>query len=422
MADFPDAAGDGTYRPLALLALAGFGVSCLFGIVVVASTLIAIAQGAAFFFPGWVLLIAVLGSVLSWCGLNEIRNSEGTKAGRKLAVCGLWISLVTGSGYFAYSYFTGVALAQQALAFFTQVDEGSGFFVHLQAAAKDKIALNRAFLLTRPAQERDVRADDDAKLIRKFDKPGFENSPGELSRFRTHILVQTMLQAGDKAVIEPIGVQEWSFEKHSYQVAYLFRLKTPEVVTDIILTARSTEAETEGQNRQWFVDMTKIRQPSFEMTDLGKGLKVLREHAIVPVQQLENSLRSKAAQLPDFDQLDVTDWTTFTPEHRQELKPRLRAIFAGADDSSLWHLNVMREKSSAGGERDAQGRLTLEVPLTVLLSASKGDVFAGVEALAVLRTRTTVEPEKIGAGDPGLKMPEWEFKHLKFIRYMQKKA
>ena len=424
MADLPDTATDSAYRPLSLFALAGFGVSCLFGGVVLLSALMGLVKGSVFFFPNWVLLIAAAGFVLSWCGLSDVRNAEGTKAGQKLAIYGMWISLLCGSGYFAYSYITGLAVAQQALAFFTKLDDESGFLPRLKAGQKDEVELNRAFLLTLPAPDRaGVRPDDKEGLARRFDKPAPEGAPSAMARFRANVLVQALSQAGDQATIEPLGVQDWTYDKRSYQVAYLFRVKTPEATADVLLTARSSEAEAEGQDRKWFVDLTATAQKSYEITVLGKGLKALREHASVPVSHLEKMLRDKteSAQLPEFDKLDATDWSTFSPEQRQVLQPKLKAIFEGKDKTDSWHFKAQRDSIMANGEQDSEGRLTVSVMFAVMFVGSKGQMEGGIDALVFVRTKTAVDPVEIGSGTAVVKMPDWEIRQIKFVRIQQLK-
>ena len=81
----PPASETQAYRPLSGFALAGFAVSTLFTLVVLANTLIALVQGIPFFFPEWFVLLAGVGLVLSLLGQQQIRNSEGTRAGLALA-------------------------------------------------------------------------------------------------------------------------------------------------------------------------------------------------------------------------------------------------------------------------------------------------------------------------------------------------
>ena len=71
------------YQPVSGWAVAGFATSGLFAVMVLASTIVAIFQGAPIFFPVWLLSMAIVGIVLSFIGQNHVQNSEGTRTTRK---------------------------------------------------------------------------------------------------------------------------------------------------------------------------------------------------------------------------------------------------------------------------------------------------------------------------------------------------
>ena len=73
----------------------------------------------------------MVGIVFSLIGQKQIQNSEGTRAGAKLARLGIWLSLLSGLGYLSYYYVTGLALQSQANAFLMEKSEDGGFFPRL---------------------------------------------------------------------------------------------------------------------------------------------------------------------------------------------------------------------------------------------------------------------------------------------------
>src|SRR5262245_55205260 len=85
------------YRPLSGWAVGGFVLACLFVGAVFLSAVIALLTGGAFVLvvlgKGW-LAFAFAAVILSFLGQSEIRKSEGTRAGAKLAAWGLWMSVV----------------------------------------------------------------------------------------------------------------------------------------------------------------------------------------------------------------------------------------------------------------------------------------------------------------------------------------
>jgi hypothetical protein len=417
MAELRDPAREETYRTLSGVALAGLLISCLFGGVVAVSAVMAIVQGAPFFFPNWVLFIALAGFLVSWWGINDIRNSEGTKAGQKLATCGMVISLVTGAGYFAYSYFTGLALKQQAVAFFLKLEDDSGFFPRLQKAAQDPVELNRAFLLTLPAPNRaGARADDEAAMSRNFDRPKSEGSPGDLTLFRTDPLVKNIVLGGASTTIEPLGVQGWKYENRSYHVTCLFRLVTPEAEVNVAVPARSSEGEAEGQNRQWFVDWTR-RRDSPQLTQLGEGLKKMRMLATAYLQGLEDQIR-KGDPVPAFARLDDTDWSRFEPAVQENLKSRMTAVFNG-DSGPTWHFRISMGTFTGDWERDKQGRLALTLPVTVMLMNESGTHPSSMaDADVTVQTIDQIDPLDVAATD-NFAQPLWALKRFKLLRTRQ---
>jgi hypothetical protein len=301
------------YRPLSGFAVAGFIVSALFAVLVVATTIVALVQGIPFFFPFWLMLLPPAGGlVLSLLGQQQIRNSEGTRAGLVLARAGVWISVFTGLGYFSYYYVTGLAIISQANNFLL-VKEGadSGFFPRLEKS-DDPVELRSAYLLTLPATARGgMRPEDAAGMTQVHDQPSKDGGVGRLTVFSRSQLVRVFNKAAQAAgpiVIEPLGVNSWGYEANSYKVVRNYRVRAPEVELEMLVPVQSTEGEKAGQVRQWFVGFSQIQiDPSKrKSTPLGDGLRVLR-------QQSNNTLSEMLARFnkgepcPEFRTED-TNW------------------------------------------------------------------------------------------------------------------
>ena len=414
MAEIQDPPSDVVYRPLSALAVTGFALSCLFGGVVLLSAAIAVFQGAPFFFPNWTLFLAAAGFVVSWCGLSDVRNSEGTKAGQKLATYGMWISLICGIGYFAYSYSTGLALSKQAMDFL--LNDQDGFFTHLRKSRDNPAELNRAFLLTMPPSDRgNVNPADEVRMVKAFDKAGKDDAPGNLTRFRGDQLVLAVRKGGGDVTLESLGISGWKHEQHSYHVTCLFRMKTPEASAEISITVRSAEPEAEGQGRQWFVDMTNYNHKLYQRTVYGEGMSKLRMLAIGFEQNLETAIREKHDNIGNFSQLDKTDWERLDPQSHQLLKPRLQGIFDRTDTSMVWHFQPAKEHMITDWEFDAQGRITFIMPLYLVLGDSKAQFATRGEVSLAVQSKSAVDPERFGSPDV-TDRPEWELKFLKAVR------
>src|SRR5580704_583852 len=181
------------YKPLSLLAVAGFSVSVFFALLILAFAADGLLRGQPFFLPAILILLPLAGAVLSGLGLWEVQNSEGTRAGAKLAKWGLALSLVVGICYYVYQNVTGLAIIQQANSFLMDKDVDSGFFPRLQGA---KVDVYSAFLLTLPPGERpNINPANNAEMER-LDMPNAQAARGMVSRFLESHLVRVIRQAG----------------------------------------------------------------------------------------------------------------------------------------------------------------------------------------------------------------------------------
>src|SRR4051794_17110336 len=80
------------YKPISGWAIAGFGAGAMFAVFTILTTVIALWQGAPFFLHPAAVFVAIAGVVMSFLGQRHVQNSEGTRAGAKLAQLGLWLS------------------------------------------------------------------------------------------------------------------------------------------------------------------------------------------------------------------------------------------------------------------------------------------------------------------------------------------
>jgi hypothetical protein len=238
------------YRPLSGLAIAGLALALLYVSLVLISSVAGLVQGAPFYWPGWMVLLAIAGAGLSLLALRQIRRSEGTRAGAKVAQWGLGLSVVAGLGYTAYDFATSVAVKQQANRFLMEAGEDAGFFPLLE-----KGDVNAAFLLTQTYSRRSgANARDEVAMYRQFDTPMGPNPTGLLTQFNDSTLVRVFQQARlqQAAVqVEPAGARGWDYESKGYKVERRYRITTPEMTLEWILITQSTE--TGGAGRKWFV-------------------------------------------------------------------------------------------------------------------------------------------------------------------------
>lgn len=398
------------YRPLAGLAVAGFALAALFAGLVLVSAVVGLAQGAPAFLPTWMLALAAAGAILSFLGQRQVQNSEGTRAGIALTRWGLWLSVFLGLSYFAYVFFTGLAITQQADAFLREkTDSDSGFLPRLQAAGKNRQDFNRAFLLSLPLDRRggsDPTSQE--KMVADFDQTGPLGQTGMLSTFRTNDLVVALMQGGEDMGVEPLAVKDWKYEKRSYQVFRAYRITVPEAVLEVLLTVKSTEGSESGEKRTWFVDMNESGFINKMLTPLGKDLQALRSQAHTYL--LNWSLKViEGAPFAGYQSGD-TRWSELIAKGdvRAHVQQKAAELFQSANPKDF-----LLDTSFKGGFtpwEQVDGRIRFTFPLEAGVPGMSKDHYIHLNGEMTVQTR---EPVKLGAVSG---RPEWEIRSIYFLR------
>ncbi len=249
------------YRPLSLVALAGFGLAVLYAAVIGVSSLVALFNRAPLLLPTALFLVPLAAAVLSWVGRNQVRASEGTRSGAALALWGIRLSLICGllyAGYVAGTYF---AVRQQAIALADQ---------WMDLLRNDELA--RAYRLTiLPA----VRPADDARLLAEIEGRYNDEAPQAMSwnRFRQSEFRALFRQGGQAVQAQPLGVTEWDFDKGTYQVMVRYRIATPDLTCEAVVAlagSRAPAEEYEGREWQVLADRSRIEPETVRMTPQGE--------------------------------------------------------------------------------------------------------------------------------------------------------
>ena len=236
----------GVYRPISGFAIAGLALSGLYTGLVLVSAVV------GFFWPGYMILLPILGVGLSAVAMWHIYRAEGTRAGFKVAQWGVWLGIISGGGYAIYDAVTTLAIKIQANHFLMDAGDDSGFFPKLQ---KDE--LNAAFLLTYPSSRRTGANPGDYEAMRiQFDTPQSPSPTGLLTQFLNSPFVRVFHQASlahTPAVVEPAGIKSVRYTDKGPRVDRYYRITTPEVITEVVVAVQSTENDSSGQGRKWFV-------------------------------------------------------------------------------------------------------------------------------------------------------------------------
>jgi hypothetical protein len=268
------------YRPLSLLALAGFVVACLWALIVVLGGVAAVLAGSPWLMPLWTFLLPLAGAALAGVALFQIRQSEGTRAGAALAVWGLLLSVLFGLGYGAYVAATRLAVEQQAKAvaqdWFDKLRDGKVYAAY-------RLTIDPARRSAVPEGDPANPADPELReaLETRFNV-GDAGGKGALSQFEQNFVVRSLVQAGRNAEVKPLGINQLDYEHDGYVVKLNYGITTPEAVTEVVLALRGrTSPNRAFKGRQWGIAWaeSRPRPDHHKLTPRGEQVGRLRQSA-----------------------------------------------------------------------------------------------------------------------------------------------
>ena len=221
------------YRPLSVAALAALILAVGYALFIAIGFLAAYFKKTAFLPPLWSLIFPSASGTLAWLASQQIKRSEGTKAGAKLAVWAGGLSLAFGFVYGAYYGGIYFAVRKQAhdftLDWFDKLEKGE---------------TNAAFLYTMEPQHRKGEDPNDRDRMEARYNLGEGPQKGRLSQFSSNRLIRLLQDAGPQGKIEAKGVRDWKFIREGYEVEQVFLISTPEVVADVLVTVSTTPTTT----------------------------------------------------------------------------------------------------------------------------------------------------------------------------------
>jgi hypothetical protein len=255
------------YKPLSLFAVSGLIAAILFGVILVAGSIVAMSRGTPFFVNHFVLALPIAGAILGALGLWEINSSEGTRAGMGLAKWAVGLSLVTGIGYVTYEVATFMAVVQQANRFMLEKDANSGF---LPRVAGNELDMRTAFLYTLNESQRTVRPEN-AQDFERLDGPTEGNARGRFTQFTESGLVHLLRRADPSSLkFEPVAVKDWSYDNGTYKIVRVYRISTDEATYEVPFWITSIEPTVEGEKRKWKVDLPDKPLLALNRTPIGE--------------------------------------------------------------------------------------------------------------------------------------------------------
>jgi hypothetical protein len=239
-----------SYRPLSLLALAGFGIAALYALIVIVGAVIALLNRIPWLMPNWTFFIPLAALAVCWVARARIRSAEDTLSGLAFTAWGVRLSVVAALLYAAYYGFTFFAIRLQA------IDRADRFFELLKQGRTEQAFLYTQGLVAGGDLNEDELRDE---IENRFNNPeGPTAAPGAYSRFRRSEYVRLIEADGSAARLTCLGVTDWGYKGDGYQVVLKYHVATS--VAEFLMSVETFGRDPkpgEPKGKQWIIDLKK---------------------------------------------------------------------------------------------------------------------------------------------------------------------
>ncbi|MFM7097059.1 hypothetical protein EBX93_01550 [bacterium] len=244
---------DQGYKPLSILAILGAVLGGLFSLTLVVGFGASFLFGTPWIMSPWVVFWPAFSILLSYIAYTQIKSSDNTMGGEKLALWSMQITSVFILCYVANYAGTYFAVRNQADTFVRQ---------WLGTVAKGEI--DKAFLLTlkppRPSEESNLRTTFEITYNIAPDPL----SKGSYSAFKAKDYVRLIQFAGDKSSKFTLKSSSAPvYEMGGYVVRLVYQVDLPDGLLDLSITVLGQESPSGAfKGRQWqvLVDGTGLAQ------------------------------------------------------------------------------------------------------------------------------------------------------------------
>jgi hypothetical protein len=215
------------YRPLSLLAVVAFGAAAIFAAVVGFGGLFAMINRTPWLLPMWMVVLPILAVGTAFLARFQIRQSENTQTGGRLATWAIGLSVGIGLVYGMYFLGTFFAVRWKAQAFaerwLKKIAEGK-----TEAAFLDSIKQPHTIIRSPDDADERVALRRTVELMHNNPppEPSQGGGRGPYSGFTSGEYVRLIQLAGKDAKFEPTGVREWDYEEGGYMVVLGYRVTT----------------------------------------------------------------------------------------------------------------------------------------------------------------------------------------------------
>jgi hypothetical protein len=222
---------DPGYKPISVYAVAAGLCAGVFSVILIVLLYSAITSSRAALPPEW-LGIPILGIAFAIVSRIQIRRSEGTRTGGRIASVSWWVCVLGGVGFAAYIYANSMVVEMESGKFVDQM------FRDLQAG-RVKDAFENHLV---PPEER-------GRVPSNSPDDVFESAyaTSGYMQFRNHEIVRLFARNGSDVQFERLRVKDSGQETTGLYATHVYRIRCPEGTFECQVKAVAAEAKKGGK-------------------------------------------------------------------------------------------------------------------------------------------------------------------------------
>ncbi len=355
-----------TYQPLSLLAMAGFGLSVVYALVVLVGGAVSLAGHVPWLMPYWTFLIPVAVLIVCWAARTRILNSEGTLSGLAFTTWGSRLAILFSITYAAYYFATFLAVRGPA------IDCANDFFQKIE-----KGQLEQAFMMSQDINTKNMSSEALRDQIQgRFNQPmgGASPAPGTFTRFCQERFVRFLQMDGEQASTIPTGVSVWEYTKNGYHVVLSYHVATSLVEFDMKVETYGRDPKPgEGKGRQWLLLLTRGETSIIPDTikEKPRGKEFVQRSL-----KAQNFAQEWAAKASDVESLQPAEREAYSKlirgydnlwtgkEQREDIIGRIRHTFQPSGGKGPL-FNMLTQSSGIPLLRESDGRTTALIDVSM---------------------------------------------------------
>jgi hypothetical protein len=304
------------YKPLSVTTVVGLSVAVLYALVLAVLAVAAWYSETPLPLAWWPLLVPLAAGVISALGWLQVQRSEGTRAGGRLGLWGLGISLLAGLSYCAYLIAALLALGQEAASF------AQGWLDDIREGRMDEAMVKTMPPESRPSGKKGADLHSEVELRFNISPDGsFKGGLTNLSESDPYLALNHG-RPGDAApevTVRRVGLMKGppDYRPAGYRVQLGFEFTTPDWDGELEVTLQASENREKG--RDWYVVVpeTKLTRLVDTHNRLARMDQVLRPNSMKFLREW--------LQLLEGRQLGIAYIETRLPEERL---PLVRELWA----------------------------------------------------------------------------------------------